>query len=433
MRFLALTTRPIESRQSGYDLRVANLCAYLPGAVHLVVAPFQPVGQARPGLPLDGVFDSVEELTPLHDEASRLRRHLRTSNSHFLERSRPAAFAAARERLAEIVRERGITHVAVFGGEIAELASGLTDVTVLLDVCDSSSLTADRARAAGRGPRSWARRAQEALDVARKRRTEARFPRDFDLVTTISDPDARAVDGSRFWADGADGAVAVVPNGLDESYVRPLPEPGRRRGVVFWGNLAFGPNRDALRSFVYDVYLPQLRHRDVELCVVGADAPSWLVELAAEEPGIVLTGYVDDLPATVTRYPIMINPMRSGSGLKNKVLEAFGLGVVVVSTPLGIEAVRPAEDGTHVALARGGEEFGATVLALLDDAPRRRRLRAAAHALVREHYRWDAVGRAWAELVDPAGHAESPAGRAVPRPRPGRPGPLEVATPALQR
>lgn len=393
MRFLVLTARRIESRQSGYDLRVAHLCAQLPGEVHLVVAPLQPAGDARPGLSVEGVFDSVEELGPLRRERTGLRRHLRTSNSHFLEMTRPAAFARARRRLAEIVRERAITHVVVFGGDAAELAATVDGPPVLLDVCDSTTLTARRARAGGSGRTGGVQRVRSVVDVARKRRTEARYPRVFDVVTAISDADARAVAGRT----GA--PVHTVPNGLDGAYLSPLGPAGTRRGVVFWGNQAFAPNREALRFFVDEVFLPRLRDQGVEMCVVGADAPEWLVELAAEEPLVTLTGYVDDLRATVGRYPIMINPMRTGSGLKNKVLEAFGLGLVVVSTPLGVEAVPQARDGRDLVCPRSGADFAAAVLELLDDAPRRDRLRRAAHDLVQRHYRWDAVGEAWRRLL----------------------------------
>ncbi|MDF2979303.1 MAG: glycosyltransferase [Actinomycetospora sp.] len=394
MRFLVLTARRIESRQSGYDLRVAHLCAQLPGEVHLVVAPLQPAGDARPGLPVEGVFDSVEELGPLRGERTAPRRHLRTSNSHFLETTRPVAFARACARLAEIVRERAITHVVVFGGDAAELAATLDGPPVLLDVCDSKTLTASRARTGGRRRARGVHRVRTLLDVARKRRTESRYTRTFDVVTAISDADARAVEGS------GPGLVHTLPNGLDEAYLQPLRTAGTRRGVVFWGNQAFGPNREALRFFVEEVFRPRLRDAGVELCVVGADAPDWLVELAAEEPLITLTGYVEDLPAIVSRYPIMVNPMCTGSGLKNKVLEAFGLGLVVVSTPLGVEAVPQARDGRHLACADHGESFADTVLALLDDAPRRDRLRRAAHDLVQRHYRWDAVGEVWRRLLD---------------------------------
>ncbi|GLZ48520.1 hypothetical protein Acsp06_47050 [Actinomycetospora sp. NBRC 106375] len=396
MRFLILTSRRIESRLSGYDLRVANLCTFLPGEVHLVIAPLEPLDRDAGGLDPDDVFDSVEELEPLATERRLLRRHVRTSNTHYVELTHPTGFARARARLHGIVRTLGITHVVVFGGEAAELAATLSGPVLALDVCDSATLTAERARAGAQHRRCALERLHSVLDIARKRRTERLFARRFDLVTTINDADSRAVGGARH------REVLTVPNGLDEAYVRPLPAPGSRRGVVFWGNQAFDPNRDALRFFVEDVYLPRLRDSDVELCVVGSDPPAWLESLAADEPSIVLTGYVDDLPAVVDRYPIMINPMQTGSGLKNKVLEAFGLGLAVVSTTLGVEAVPQARHGEHLVCADDGDEFARAILRLLDDPGLRERLRRAAHELVARHYRWESIGHRWSSLI--AGH-----------------------------
>ncbi len=51
MRFLALTTRPLQSRGSGYDLRVANLCAHLPGEVHHVDAGYHVQGMKNEDAP----------------------------------------------------------------------------------------------------------------------------------------------------------------------------------------------------------------------------------------------------------------------------------------------------------------------------------------------------------------------------------------------
>lgn len=407
MNFLVLTSRRIESRQSGYDLRVANLSAHLPGEAHLVVAPLQPEDTPRPGLHTEGVFASVEALPPVMVGPTSGRRHLRLSDDHFLERTWPAAFARARDRLREIVRARAITHVVVFGGQVAELAATLDVDHVLLDVCDSTVLTDRRELAASAHPARGLQWGKDRLELRRKAATETGFPSRFARVTTISDPDSRAVEGRR----SAPGTVVTIPNGIDDAFLRPLAEPGTRRGVAFWGNLSFEPNREALWFFVHEVFLPTLRDAGVELCVVGASPPAWLTELAEREPLLVLTGYVEDLRPVVTRYPIMINPMRTGSGLKNKVLEAFGLGLVVVSTPRGVEALPQVEDGTHVVCATEPAALASAVLDLLADDGRRGAIRDAAHALVHEHYRWDVVGAAWQALFD---EEQAPAPRRRP-------------------
>jgi glycosyltransferase involved in cell wall biosynthesis len=405
--FLVLTSRRLESRQSGYDIRVANLCAHLPGEAHLVLAPMEPLGDPGPGLPgTEALFASTEELPPMAGPSMSPRRHLRISDDHVLASTYPAEFARAAARLQEIVDERGITDVVVFGDDLAELAATVRGPRVLLDVCDSTALTHRRALAYSSSPARGLRRWKDRLKVHRKSTTESHFTRWFDRVVTISAADSRAVEGRR-----PASPVGVVPNGLDDAFVGPLPAPGTRHGVAFWGNLTWEPNQDALWFFVRDVWRPALRDAGVELCVVGAGAPDWLVAEAAVEPLITLTGWVDDLRPVVTQYPIMINPMRSGSGLKNKVLEAFGLGLVVVTTTLGIEALPEVADGTHVVTADAPAAFAAAVTALLGDEADRRRLRTAAHALVGEHYRWDVIGRAWRALF-----ADAPD---VARTRPG--------------
>jgi glycosyltransferase involved in cell wall biosynthesis len=400
---LVLSSRRIVSRQSGYDLRVANLCAHLPGEAHLVIAPLQPDGATGSparggdaGLHTDGIFASVRELSPVISGPPSARRHLRLSQDHNLRVTHPVPFARAQAELHDVVRDLDVTCVVVFGNDVAELAATLGHIPVVLDVCDSNTLTLRRALVDSPRPSRGRRRWKDRLALLREGVTESRYPKRFARVVAISDPDARAVEGRR----GRAGSVVTIPNGVDEAFLGPLSAPGTRRGVAFWGNLAFGPNRDALWFFVHDVWLPILRAASVELCIVGAGAPPWLVELAATEPGIVLTGFVDDLRPVVTRYPIMINPMRTGSGLKNKVLEAFGLGLVVVTTPLGVDAIPQLVAGEHAVCASEAEELGRAVLSLLDDPGRLHALRGPARELVDRHYRWEVIGRTWRALVE---------------------------------
>ena len=393
MNVLILASRPLVSRSSGYDLRVANLCAQTPGPLHLVIAPLAPLDHADETLSTAGLFESVEILAPLLHARQSPRRHLRVSDDHFLRRASPDGFAAARDRLREVVEERRVTQVVAFGGNLAELA-GTVPGHVILDVCDSVSLTLRReieAAAAGpTGRAGWKAR----LDLRRYRATEAGFPRRFERVSAVGLPDAREIE--RLAGPGSE--VVTVPNGVDDAFLGPLPEPASRRGVAFWGNLGFAPNQEALQFFMHEVYRPILRPAGVECCLVGPNAPAWLQELAADDPGVVLPGFVSDLGASVTRYPVMVNPMRTGSGLKNKVLEAFGLGLVVVSTPLGMDGLPGTLEGTHYVGAEDAVGFGTAIVDLLADQQRRLTVRADANQLLHQRYRWEVVGSTWREL-----------------------------------
>ena len=379
-------------RSSGYDLRVAQLCALIPDELHLVVAPLYPLPDSGATMDTSTVFASVTECPPILGGSPSLRRHLRLDNLHYLRASRPREFADAQRVLADLMARHHFRRLVVFGEDLVELVADIGPCTKVLDVCDSTALSQSRALEQSSRLRSghWL----GALELYRARRTEARLPTLFAQVTTVSAADSAEIVG----LSGITANVFTVPNGVDEAYLEPMPTAGDRRGVVFWGNLDFAPNADALAYFLDEVWLPRLRQAGVEVEVVGSGAPRWLVEFADREPQIRLTGFVPDLRPVVSRFPVMVNPMRTGSGMKNKVLEAFGLGIVVVSTSRGAEGLSLAEDGEHLLIADDAAGFAAAVLDLLDHADRRLRLRANANALVHERYRWGVAARAWRAL-----------------------------------
>ena len=396
MRILVLASRRIESRQSGYDLRVANLCAHLPGEAHLAVIPLEEDrGSGPTGLAVDPLFASVEVLSAFPPGRERPRRYLRRSNDHYMQLSRPGRFAAARDRLREIVAERGITHVVVFGVALAELAATLQGVSVVLDVCDSGVLTTERALAASTQPSTGVQRWMDKLALRRKKATESRLPDRFDVVATISLPDTRAIERLR---RGRRETIATVPNGVDEAFLTPLPRAGDRHGVVFWGNLGFAPNRDALWFFVHEVWAPHLRDEGVELCIVGPERP-------------VLAGR-DRRPGPPRRP----HRLRGGPALGRGALPGDGQPDAHGQRPeeQGARGVRPRDRRRlHTprcggaargprrgapAHRRGADAFADAVREVLKDPEHARALREDAHRLVDEHYRWDAVGRQWAGL-----------------------------------
>ncbi|MEW5813238.1 MAG: glycosyltransferase [Actinomycetota bacterium] len=393
MSTLVVTSTRVDDVSNGTDLRVAQLCGLIPDERHLFVAPLHPRPARPPTIDRSSLFASVTECSPMLAGPLSPRRHLRADDLHYLRRSRAQEFAATRRRLATFIVEHAISQIVVFGEELVELVIDIDVEHTVLDVCDSMALRRIRAYryAGGLRGRQWL----DGIDLIRARRTEGRLPRLFDQVVTASDADTAQI----IALSGSATNVRTVPNGVDESYLAPMPPPATHRGVVFWGNLDFAPNADALAYFFDDVWFPTLRNAAVAVEVVGRNAPPWLAEIAEREPLVRLAGFVTDLRAAVSRYPVMVNPMQTGSGVKNKVLEAFGLGVVVVSTPRGVEALPGVRSGEHLVIAENSREFADAVLGLLDDPNRRLRLRANANALLHERYRWEVVGQPWRTLL----------------------------------
>ncbi|MBI2680666.1 MAG: glycosyltransferase [Candidatus Solibacter usitatus] len=141
---------------------------------------------------------------------------------------------------------------------------------------------------------------------------------------------------------------------------------GREPGVMlFVGSFRHQPNQVALEWFVREI-LPRItaQRPQARLRVVGSDPPerSTLIESAAQ---VELVGFVDDIRAELARCAVFVCPIRSGSGVRVKLLEAFACGIPVVSTRVGAEGLTSV-DGEYCALADDPEEFARKVLDILD-------------------------------------------------------------------
>lgn len=398
MSTLVVTSRPITLAHSGYDLRVAHLCREIEGPKHLIIVPHLPPDGRRPGIEMSSIFETVETLRGDLLHSRHWARHVRLSEKDYLRRAFPQAFTAAVTRIRELLVHTRSRRVVVFGSALAEIGRAIDAPHTLLDVCDSVCLTARRQIEMSGRVVSLRRRLLERLHLIRWTEVERGLPRWFGQVTTINDADTKEI--LRLHGRPATN-VHTIPNGVGDHFLTPLEEQTHiDRCVAFWGNLRFRPNEEALRHFLLEVYAPHLKHHGVKVRVVGEGAPAWLLDAVARDPGIELLGFVEDLRAAVRTCPVMVNPMLIGSGMKNKVLEAFAMGLTVVSTGLGIESIPQAVAGTHHLVAEKPAAFAAAVRRLLEDAQLRETMRSRANRLVHEHYRWEAIGRSWRRLIE---------------------------------
>lgn len=177
----------------------------------------------------------------------------------------------------------------------------------------------------------------------------------------------------------------VLPHVVEaERFAPPVHEP-TAPVCLFVGNFAHDPNRFALRWLLAEPW-PEIRARSAgaRLEIVGPELPPEDRRLA-EEAGATVLGRVEDLAAAYRRAAVFLNPIRSGGGMRGKVLEAFASARPVVSTRLGMEGIA-AESGVHFDAADDGVGFAAAVLRLLADPSLRSARGEEARRLVLERY-----------------------------------------------
>lgn len=166
------------------------------------------------------------------------------------------------------------------------------------------------------------------------------------------------------------------------------PQPGEGGGLLFVGS-GTAPNVDGMRWFLTEVWpLIRARRPDAALSVAGLVCG----KLGAESqlPGVSLLGRVPDLAGLYQRADVVISPLRAGSGLKIKLIEALAAGKAVVASPVTLQGVDHLLQDA-VLRADTAEEFATAVLSLMDDASGRAALAGRAlHAAI-EHFGFEAA------------------------------------------
>ncbi len=245
----------------------------------------------------------------------------------------------------------------------------------ILDYMDA--LSAGMERRAAQAP--WYLQWIFHLEARRLRRYENQIFPCFDHHIIISEADQQAI--RRLTHHSA----TVIANGvdLDRFCRRRPPEPFT---VLFAGNLSYPPNVDAARRLARDIF-PLIRKRfpAARLILCGAQPNRWVRQLANAH--IEVTGWVPNIVDYYERASVFVAPLRLGSGLQNKILEAMAMEVPCITTPL-VNAAIQAVEGQEILLAEDPDEFAAHVEQLWTNQRLRSQLASKALLFVRRHFRW---------------------------------------------
>ncbi len=226
-------------------------------------------------------------------------------------------------------------------------------------------------------------------------RWEGEVIRNVDETIYISEVDSRTVPE----AMTPGKRRRVIPNGIDFGSFT----PGKKEGITspnigFLGNMAYHPNVEAVQWLHREVFLPlKEKAPALSLSIIGRDPLESILRLG-EEPGVGVTGDVEDIWPYVNAVDLFVFPLWTGTGVKNKILESMFAARPVITTPIGNEGI-DAVDGKDILICRDADQFRKQTERLLDSPEERRRIGENGRDFVRRRFSWPPILEAFEEVV----------------------------------
>lgn len=232
--------------------------------------------------------------------------------------------------------------------------------------------------------RSWERRAltksrfsrwKDSREAAKFRRFESRVACAFDAVLFGQDADRVAVapmlEDNTFYS--------LMPNIVDTERFRPSAAEVEPNTVIFVGAMSHSANVDAVLHFTRAVW-PLVRKRvpDARFIVVGASPPPLLRGLSGYD-GITVHADVPDVRPYIEKAAVYAVPLRIGSGVKVKIIEALAMGKAIIGTSVAAEGMGLSE-GTEIKVCALDLQFAEEIVSVLKSHECRNKLEAAGRA-----------------------------------------------------
>ncbi|MCK4546254.1 MAG: glycosyltransferase [Candidatus Eisenbacteria sp.] len=213
-----------------------------------------------------------------------------------------------------------------------------------------------------------------------------------DRVLTFSEADADALS-----ALSPRSRVSWLPLSVDALSLSEI-SAAEDIDLLWIGSLRWLPNVDSLEWFV-DEILPRILHFRpmATVAIAGSSPPPWLKSIAQRGPGIRILGEVENAHDLMARSRIVLVPLRIGSGVRVKIIEALAMKRAVLSTTLGCEGIE-VEPGKHLVVADEPDDFAREAIRLLEDENRRRELGARGQELVLARHDYRKVGQEMSAL-----------------------------------
>lgn len=212
----------------------------------------------------------------------------------------------------------------------------------------------------------------------------------FDALVSITESDRTA----SIYMLGFKNTLATIPAGI--LHENTSPQNINSSYMYHIGSMEWMPNLEAMEWFHKDIWpLIARASPEAEFFMAGKNMP--ISYQAWSDNQFHVNGEVESVENFSADKSILVVPLRSGSGIRIKTIEAMMAGKAVVTTTQGAQGL-DIIDGEHCLIADDAKTFADKTLSLIKDDALRHRLSTNGKLYADSNFGNEAVSRVWKEF-----------------------------------
>ena len=218
---------------------------------------------------------------------------------------------------------------------------------------------------------------------------EKRIIQKFDAVVSITEEDNHFISAQNF-----KGFQCAIPAGIE---IRKNKDCNiDYHSIYHIGSMEWMPNQEAMAWFHNDIWPKVTRkNKEVKFYMAGKNmAESYN---AWNTNQFVVEGEVKDQEAFKSDKSILVVPLKSGSGIRIKTIEAMLAKKAIVTTSQGALGL-PIVDKEHCLIADNSEQFAQAIISLTEDLDLRNKIAENGYHLALQNFSNQAVSKRWEEF-----------------------------------
>ncbi|MBN1522729.1 MAG: glycosyltransferase family 4 protein [Candidatus Aureabacteria bacterium] len=198
--------------------------------------------------------------------------------------------------------------------------------------------------------------------------------------------------------------VKVIPLGFDQNIYNPEGSKAKmpEGSLIFTGSMKSVQTAVAVEELV-EMIMPQIwdKRPETTLFLIGANPLKKIREYGEIDKRIIVTGFVENLSDYLRGAAVYLCPLRVGSGMKTRVIEALACGCPLVTTHEGVEGLKADDESLPPwIIGEAPSALAEKTLILLKDKESQQELSIKAAEFALKQNSWKAVSEKIVKLYE---------------------------------